>query len=398
VGRSFGHEHSEVVMIHFNCPYCGRALACPEESAGETAPCPRCETPVSVPAATETAQAIALPAATPIRRRPHRPETGPEPPPSELRDQAVSPEQVTANVPFSGPVPGQQHADHSEPVLLPEEATPPSPTPSKKIRIPRHMPEVPALGAPLDQFFAFETARVVILGYLMPLVLGTLGLGLICCLPGVDQQTAFNEASFSLAFGVAFLLGPVLVYFWPVWPRVIVCERGIITFWGRIRAHRWEDISVVYQGRGPSALPLDLRTSARRIVVVSRKGGAFIFDADYERFPILVRWLQREVTRVLFPAALSEYREGREVGFECVTVSRTGLRFQGESIPWSKIRKVSIRREEIAFRDDKSEPLLVLPLGRIANPLLLENLLRLVIAPRENFTIRGQFHYPPPQR
>jgi hypothetical protein len=255
------------------------------------------------------------------------------------------------------------------------------------------LPEVQALGEPLGEFRYLELGCVVVPVMVLPLVVFPVLFWILFHLypppPGGLPIAHF------VIYVSALVVSYGILYFWAPRARVVVCANGILTFQGGVRAHRWEDIVAVYQGRRPTFLGPSFQFPYRRLVVVSHTG-TFVLDARYERFSVLAHWIHCEVTRVLFPAAEKDYRAGREVSFECVTVSRAGLRCQSESTPWSKIRKVTVRPEEIAFYDDESDPLLALPLGRIANPLLLADLLRLEIAPTEDFTVRGQFLSPPP--
>jgi hypothetical protein len=267
------------------------------------------------------------------------------------------------------------------------------PKPLRKIRVPGHVPEVQALGEPFGEFRGLEVARLVIVVFLIwSSVAPILMMFPIVLDPHSPELPTLVACHLVLVTPLAIVYG--LLYFQAARTRVVVCANGILTFQGGVRSHRWEDIVAVYQGRRTTYLGPGLQSGTRRLVVVSRTGGTFVFDGSYERFSELARWIHWEVTRVLFPGALEDYRAGRKIEFECVTVSEAGLRFQGELIPWSKIRKVSIRRDEITFHDnDRSDPLLTLPLGRIANPLLLADLLHLVVGPTENLLVRGQFLY-----
>jgi hypothetical protein len=126
-------------MIDFSCPACRQVLRCSEDSAGETAPCPRCAQPVRVP--TRQATCLSVPAPVQI------------PPPTRKSQRSPSPR----------PVPAQEEDSF---LGLPDFAPP---IPAEKIRLPRNLPaEALALGELLGEF-----GLVPGLEWVGPLVMGT---------------------------------------------------------------------------------------------------------------------------------------------------------------------------------------------------------------------------------
>jgi hypothetical protein len=201
--------------------------------------------------------------------------------------------------------------------------------------------------------------------------------------------------SFGLALACLGAASVVVGYLWWIgfrwwswYNRVVVCRLGFLTVRGGLRAHRWEDIDVVYQNDRP--LTDENRPVKPLLSIVRRDGTIVTLDDRYHRFYVLARWIQNEISRIQLPGALRDYREGQEVHFGCVSVSQAGLRCLGRLIRWDEMERMEIKSETLNIHDRRDDaPLLAVPLGRVPNRQMFLELLRLIRA------VEGQRTHPP---
>jgi hypothetical protein len=167
-------------------------------------------------------------------------------------------------------------------------------------------------------------------GSLDGLVPAGIGLGILVIL-----------ACFSYAYGVPIYRNRGL--------RVRVYEHGFVCLrQGRTSACRWDDVTRVWQ-----VIRCYGRNYWRWIEVRSRQGDKWVFDNRtdlLDNFWGLTDVIENEVARRMLPRALADIRAGRPWLFGDLRLTRDGLEYGGEFLPWRQFKEASCDGLAIAFR------------------------------------------------
>jgi hypothetical protein len=116
---------------------------------------------------------------------------------------------------------------------------------------------------------------------------------------------------------------------------------------GQPTACRWDDVTRVWQ-----IIRKWGRSYWRRIEVSSRQGGKWVFDNRtdlLDNFWGLTDVIENEVARRMLPRALADIRSGRPWFFGELRMTRDGLQYDGEVLPWHRFKKASCDGLTITF-------------------------------------------------
>jgi hypothetical protein len=89
-------------------------------------------------------------------------------------------------------------------------------------------------------------------------------------------------------------------------------------------------------------------------------------------YPDLVAHVQRETFRALWPKTLARFRAGERVEFGPLEVSRTGLRYEKNLLPWADLSEVAVSSKHLNVkRKGKWLPWVSKDLDEVSNPHVL---------------------------
>lgn len=130
--------------------------------------------------------------------------------------------------------------------------------------------------------------------------------------------------------------------------RVWVYDHGFVCLRrDRMSQCRWDEVTRVWQvirkfGHG----------YWRWIEVSTRQGQKWVFDSridPLDDFGGLTEAIESEVARCMLPRARDDLRSGRPWHFGDLRMSRDGLEYGGESLPWDQFKNVSCDGLTISF-------------------------------------------------
>jgi hypothetical protein len=211
--------------------------------------------------------------------------------------------------------------------------------------------KVAQLGTPLAEF-AVSGARVAWL-LTAAVLLFPLGLLLlILAVAGLFIGHAEHGLVHLLILGVSLLLASVFLAV-RTWRRrglrVLVFPEGLVRVQGtHVEAFFWDEVRTVLQRKNVGHWARFAH--GKYVFTVHRHGGGELhFDdalPDVRRLGDLIR---RESLRHLLPAALEAYEAGQPLPFGRVQLSRQGLRYGTEWVPWEKVREVNVTEDRLTI-------------------------------------------------
>jgi hypothetical protein len=241
------------------------------------------------------------------------------------------------------------------------------------------------LGTPLAEF-AVSGGRVVWLltaaVLLFPLGLLLLGLAVAALFVGHAEHGLIHL----LILGVSLLLASIFLAMrtWRRWGlRVLVFPEGLVRVQGsHAEAFFWDEVRTVLQRKNGGHWARFAQ--GKYVYTVHRHGGGeFHFDdalPDVRRLGDLIR---RESLRHLLPAALETYETGQPLPFGRLQLSRHGLRYGTEWVPWEKVREVNVTEDRLTIHKHGNWlPFCVVAVGEVPNLHVFEALARRELSAR----------------
>jgi hypothetical protein len=216
--------------------------------------------------------------------------------------------------------------------------------------------DVEDLGAPIAEFGAVKSlGEAVGLAFLF----GLLGVVAVFLSIGLLLGRAKGGAPLGAAIGLAVVLA-IIAGLWLLlrgWRnrrkrKVLLCPNGLALLEpGRTRVIPWEAITGTYHhslkwyvmGVIPGHESYDFRLECA-------DGTKVTISEQYKNVKELAAMAQQEITRRQLPMALRAIQRGEAVAFGSLHVSKEGLDYRGETLPWEEVEALGLENGQFVAR------------------------------------------------
>jgi hypothetical protein len=179
-----------------------------------------------------------------------------------------------------------------------------------------------------------------------------------------------------LTLAALLVFAALLIYrLWLTRRFVAVHQRGLSVKLGRSRTLPWGHITGIAVGYSQDYILKKPLATRFRAWLVPGVGKPIMLDEHLEHLPELVTHLKAHLYPRLLPAIQADFQTGKWVHFGPVAIHTQSLRLQGEAIPWSDVKSLTIQGGDLVIDLVDSRPRHY-PIWRIPNVELLLQLIQ----------------------